>query len=78
MNPDEIILFIGGPFDGQRKRWGTTQPVQKVLTLTLGEPFESFYRIEAYRTEQDRKHLAVHDGVGDVMDLLIKGYNPTK
>jgi hypothetical protein len=74
MDPEMIILFIGGPFDGKRKRWGANQPVQKVLTLTLEAPIEGFYRIETFRSETGRKYMAVHEGVHDVMQLLMDGY----
>lgn len=78
MDPDEIILMVGGPLDGKRKRWGTSQFFQKVLTATLAQPLESFYRIQFFRSETGQKHLAVHESVKDVVDLLMKGYNPTK
>lgn len=78
MDPDEIILFIGGPYDGKRKRWGTSQFSQKVLTMTLGDPLEDIYRIKRYRDASTVHYVAIHEGVMDVMKELIDGYRKEK
>lgn len=77
MNPDTILLFVGGLFDGKRKKWGTDQFAQKCLTQTLDpEPFESWYRVQRFESGAVVHEIAVHDSVKDLLETFMKGYNP--
>jgi hypothetical protein len=73
MNTDEEILFLGGPYDGKRRKWESNLTVIKVHTLTFGSPLEDVYRIARFHGRRSYQ-IAVHESVHDPMLWLIEGY----
>lgn len=78
MDPEQIVLFVGGPYDGKRKKWETNMPTQKVLTATMGEPLEDVYNLRFFQEGPRKYFLAVWEGTTDTMKALIDGYHPQK